>query len=278
MRHQPATRLSLVPLTVGLLALGACERRTPYQRLVWHDEFDGPAGATFDRTKWAADTGGSGFGNQEHQFYTTRPENVTLDGRGRLVITLRSEPTPTTDRCWYGPCRYSSARLKTQGLFTKAYGRVEARIRVPRGRGMWPAFWMLGANTDSVGWPQGGEVDIMENRGREPNIVYGTAHGPGYSGSNGIGGADTLSSPAYDGFHVYAVEWQPDEIRWYVDGRRYFRLRPRDLPQGGNWVFDHPFFLLMNVAFWGAWGGDPDTTTTLPQTMMVDYVRVYDRS
>ncbi|HEX7019395.1 MAG TPA: glycoside hydrolase family 16 protein [Gemmatimonadaceae bacterium] len=268
----------LAMLGVALVASVACERRASFGRVVWHDEFDGPAGATFDRAKWTADTGGAGFGNRERQFYTTRPENVALDGRGHLMVTLRTEPSSTSDQCWYGQCRYSSARLKTQGLFTKAYGRFEARIRVPRGRGLWPAFWMLGANMDSVGWPRSGEVDIMENRGREPRIVYGTAHGPGYSGDNGIGGADTLRTAASNGFHVYAVEWQPDDIRWFVDDRQYFRLRPGDLPHGAKWVFDHPFFLLMNVAFWGAWGGDPDTTTALPQTMMVDYVRVFDRS
>jgi len=240
---------------------------------LWQDEFDGPAGATFDRAKWTADTGGSGFGNQEREYYTTRPENVALDGQGDLVITARVDSSHT---CWYGTCRYTSTRLKTQGLYARAYGRFEARIKIPRGQGLWPAWWMLGTNIGSVGWPESGEIDIMENIGREPAIVHGTAHGPGYSGGNGIGAPDTLSPGAFaDDFHVYAVSWQPQEIVWYVDGRAYHRLTPASLPSGTKWVYDHPFFLLLNVAVGGGWPGDPDSTTTFPQQMVVDYVRVY---
>ena len=243
---------------------------------VWSDEFDGPAGASFDRTKWAADTGGNGFGNQEREFYTTRTDNVALDGEGHLVITARAEPSSSGYGCWYGACRYTSARLKTKGLFAQAYGRFEARIRIPRGQGLWPAFWMLGADIDLVGWPRSGEIDIMENIGREPAIAHGTLHGPGYSGANGIGRSQSLSSGAYaDDFHIFAVAWQANEIRWYMDGQLYHRVAPSDLPSGTAWVFDHPFFLLLNVAVGGGWPGDPDGTTTFPQTMVVDYVRVY---
>src|SRR5690242_11718009 len=192
-------------------------------KLAWSDEFDGPAGATFDRTKWVADTGGQGWGNQEREYYTTLPENIALDGAGHLVITARAE-NPTRYACWYGGCRYSSSRIKTQGMFAQAYGRFEARIRIPRGQGIWPAFWMLGTDIGSVGWPGSGEIDIMENIGKEPSIVHGTMHGPGYSGAGGIGGPDTLASGAFaDDFHVYAVEWSPQEIRWFVDDHQYFR-------------------------------------------------------
>ncbi|HMG11856.1 MAG TPA: glycoside hydrolase family 16 protein [Gemmatimonadaceae bacterium] len=260
-----------------LAALAACTDVSPSPSPVWGDEFDGPAGASFDRTKWVADTGGSGFGNQERQFYTTRAENVALDGDGHLVITARAEPS-STYACWYGRCLYTSTRLLTKGLFAQAYGRFEARIRIPRGQGLWPAFWMLGADIDSIGWPQSGEIDIMENIGREPAIAHGTLHGPGYSGGDGIGKADTLSNAAYaDDFHIFAVEWQPDEIRWYVDGRQYHRMTPADLPAGTKWVFDQPFFLLLNVAVGGEWPGDPDASTTFPQTMVVDYVRAYSK-
>src|SRR5258706_314052 len=193
------------PASLVLVALTACGSAAPSPSLVWADEFDGPAGATFDRTKWVADTGGHGFGNQERQFYTTRMQNVALDGIGHLVITALAEPASSPYRCWYGRCLYSSSRLKTQGLFGRAYGRMEARVRVPRGQGIWPAFWMLGADISSVGWPQSGEIDIMENIGREPSIAHGTVHGPGYSGANGIGRADTLEAGAYaDDFHVFA--------------------------------------------------------------------------
>jgi beta-glucanase (GH16 family) len=267
---------------LALLGLGACASiphapaTPPTSAPVWRDEFDGPAGATFDRTKWVADTGGEGFGNKERQFYTTRPENVALDGSGHLVITARAEPPVRAYSCWYGPCRYTSARLKTKGLFAQTYGRFEARIRIPRGQGIWPAFWMLGADIDSVGWPKSGEIDIMENIGREPAIVHGTIHGPGYSGAGGISRADTLASGAYaDDFHVYGISWQPGEIRWYVDGRLTYRTTPKDLPSGAAWVFDHPHFLLLNLAVGGEWPGDPDATSTYPQTMVVDWVRVY---
>lgn len=249
---------------------------TPTASPVWSDEFDGPAGTSFDRSKWTADVGGTGFGNQEREFYTTRPENIALDGDGHLVFTARAETPSAAFQCWYGQCLYTSARLKTIGLFAQAYGRFEARIRIPRGQGIWPAFWMLGSNVDAVGWPRSGEIDIMENIGRESATVHGTLHGPGYSGSTGISGIDVLVSGAYaDDFHIFTVAWEATEIRWYVDGRLYHRVAPRDLPAGSAWVFDHPFFLLLNLAVGGAWPGDPNGATTFPQTMVVDYVRVY---
>jgi beta-glucanase (GH16 family) len=263
---------------IALVALCAAPQQSaPTEpKLVWQDEFDGAKGASFDRTKWVAETGGAGWGNQEREFYTARAENVALDGDGHLVITALEEPSSTTNSCWYGKCRYTSARLKTQGLFARTHGRFEARIRVPRGQGIWPAFWMLGADISSVGWPRCGEIDIMENIGREPGIVHGTVHGPGYSGANGIGRATSLASGAFaDDFHIYAVDWQPGEIRWLLDGKQYYRITPTDLPAGASWAFDHPFFLLLNVAVGGGWPGDPDTTSTFPQQMVVDYVRVY---
>ena len=264
------------PAVIAFLALAACSDSGPADGPVWHDEFDGAAGTSFDRTKWVADTGGHGFGNKERQFYTTRAENVALDGNGNLVITARAEPSPSSYACWYGECRYTSTRLLTKGLFARAYGRFEARIRVPRGQGIWPAFWMLGENIDSVGWPRSGEIDIMENIGREPAIAHGTVHGPGYSGADGIGGAVTLSSGALaDDFHVFAISWKPNEILWYIDGRQFYRLTPASLPPGATWVFDHPFFLLLNLAVGGEWPGDPDASTTFPQQLVVDYVRAY---
>jgi len=261
---------------VALLSVVGCASLSRSPSPVWHDEFDGPAGASFDRAKWVADTGGLGFGNQEREFYTTRTENVALDGQGHLVITARAEPSSSGYQCWYGRCTHTSTRLKTKGLFAQRYGRFEARIHIPRGQGVWPAFWMLGDDIDSVGWPRSGEIDIMENIGREPAIAHGTLHGPGYSGAGGIGRADTLSRGAYaDDFHVFSVSWQPNEIRWFVDGRQYHRMTPADLPAGAAWVFDHPFFLLLNFAVGGGWPGDPDASTSFPQQMVVDYVRAY---
>ncbi len=245
-------------------------------QLTWSDDFDGPAGAPIDGTKWVAETGGNGWGNQEREYYTSRPENVSLDGSGHLVITARAEPPNSPYSCWYGVCRYTSARLKTKDRFEQAYGRFEARIRIPRGQGLWPAFWMLGNNIDLAGWPQCGEIDVMENIGREPVVVHGTLHGPGYSGANGIGGEFALASGSFaDDFHVFSVEWNTIEIRWLVDGREYRRTSSTNLPNGATWVFNHPFFLLLNVAVGGAWPGDPDASTVFPQQMLVDYVRVY---
>jgi beta-glucanase (GH16 family) len=270
-------------VVVGLaVLLTACTRTTPSNgspsewTLTWGDEFKGPAGSAVDAAKWVVETGGEGWGNQERQYYTARPENVSMNGNGQLVITARAEPGAY--QCWYGPCGYTSARLKTKDRFAQTYGRFEAGIKIPRTQGIWPAFWMLGNDIDQVGWPQSGEIDVMENIGREPAVVHGTIHGPGYAGANSLGGSQTLTSGAYaDDFHVFAVEWLPGEIRWFIDGTQYHRATPASLPAGAAWVFDHPFFMLLNVAVGGAWPGDPDATTVLPQQMLVDYVRVYER-
>lgn len=246
--------------------------------LAWSDEFDGPAGTLPDSTKWVRETGGQGWGNQELEYYTTSATNASLDGSGNLAIVARAETAPGP--CWYGTCRYTSARLKTHGKFAQTYGRFEARLRIPYGQGIWPAFWMLGDDIDRVGWPTSGEIDVMENIGKEPFTVHGTMHGPGYSGANAIGGAAALESGAKisDDFHVFAVEWEPLVIRWLLDGRVYRTSTPASLPQGARWVFDHPHFILLNVAVGGAWPGSPDATSTFPQQMLVDYVRVYKKS
>jgi len=241
--------------------------------LTWSDEFNGPAGSAVDPAKWRFDIGGSGWGNNEQQYYTNSTRNASLDGAGNLVITARRE-NPANYQCHYGTCQYTSARLLTSGTFTQTYGRFEARMKLPRGQGIWPAFWMLGNDIGSVGWPNSGEIDIMENIGREPNTVHGTIHGPGYSGGEGIGAGYTIGQPFADGFHTFAVDWSPNLIVWYVDGNEYQRRTPADLG-GDRWVFDHPFFMIMNVAVGGNWPGYPDASTTFPQTLTVDYVRVY---
>ena len=173
---------------------------------------------------------------------------------------------------------YTSARLKTQKLFAQKYGKFEARIRIPKGQGMWPAFWMLGDDFPTAGWPGCGEIDIMENIGREPATVHGTIHGPGHSGDDSLGAPYFVPSGIVaDDFHVFAVEWEPNEIRFYVDGHLYETRTPADLPAGARWTFDHPFFLILNVAVGGKWPGSPDASTKFPQQMLVDYVRVYSR-
>lgn len=257
-----------------LVCLSSCEKQavqTLPQRewqLVWSDEFTGAAGTAPNSANWSFDigTGNNGWGNSELQYYTNRPSNIQLDGGGRLVITARSES--------FAGSGFTSARIKSKGLFAQAYGRFEARIKTPTGPGLWPAFWMLGANIDTKPWPQCGEIDIMEQRGQQPSITHGTIHGPGYSGGNSIGKAYALTDGRFDtDYHIYAVEWGADYIDFFVDNFLYQRLTPNDVP--GEWVYNQPFYILLNVAVGGNFVGFPTTGTPFPQTMMVDYVKVY---
>jgi beta-glucanase (GH16 family) len=244
-------------------------------KLAWSDEFNGPDGAGVDGSKWKADVGGGGWGNNELEYYTSSTENAHQQG-GALVITATTSHASQYG-CWYGTCQYTSARLLTAGKVDVTYGRVESRIKIPSGQGLWPAFWMLGENIGNVGWPACGEIDIMENIGREPVTVHGSMHGPGYSGNTpetavyNLPGGKRFS----DDYHVFAVEWEPSVVRFYVDGSLYQTRTPADLPPGTTWVYDHPFFMILNVAVGGGWPGSPDGSTQLPQQMLVDYVRVY---
>ena len=247
--------------------------------LLWHDEFDQPRDTPPDPAKWKFDVGGQGWGNQEYQYYTEERANVACDGNSSLVITARQVDAATAPSlpCWYGPCRYTSARLLTEGKFSFLYGVVEARMQLPAGPGLWPALWMLGDDFATAGWPHCGEIDIIENIGREPGRVYGTIHGPGYCAGDGIGGfSDLPGDQAFcTTFHCYSVAWQPDSIHWYVDGHLFFQVNRTRIPQGAPWVYTHPFFLLLNVAVGGVWPGDPDSTTVFPQQLLIDYVRVF---
>ncbi len=276
----PATSTSAPPATTTPAASSSSTTTVPVvdgYRLAWSAEFDGPSGSPPDPASWNHETGGEGWGNRELQYYTDRPENAVLDGQGNLAITARAEPAPGDVRCWYGPCEYTSARLTTEEKVELEYGKVEARIKIPTGQGIWSAFWMLGENIRVRPWPVSGEIDVMENVGHEPNTVHGSAHGPGYSGGEPLGGAVSLApGKLSDDFHVFSVEWQPESITWRVDGRLYAQATPEDVPADGYWVFDHPFFLILNVAVGGNWPGSPDETTVFPQTMLVDWVRVWE--
>ena len=256
----------------GVVAFTVSAQSLPDWTLVWADEFAQADGTSPDSTKWGYDIGDSGWGNSELQYYTSRTNNVRVEG-GQLVIEVQQEN--------YGSRTNTSARLLTKGKWSWTYGRIEARIKIPRGQGIWPAFWMLGTNIDSgVAWPNCGEIDIMENIGREPAIVHGTVHGPGFSGGNGISGPYSLPGGATfaDDFHTYAVEWTTNQIKWFVDSQQYFTVAPNTPSNLTTWVFTQPQFLLLNVAVGGQWPGYPDGTTTFPQRMTVDYVRVYTRS
>ncbi len=249
-------------------------------KLAWGDEFNDRAGVAPSAATWNREIGDGnvygipGWGNDELQFYTDGTANAATDGKGNLVITARA--ADGAQLCYYGPCRYTSARLLTKGRFEVAYGRLETRIQVPRGAGLWPAFWALGTNIDQVGWPQAGEIDVMEHVGRLPTQVFGTIHGPGYSGGQSYGKYLDIEKPVADDFHTFAVEWQPGKITWLFDGTPYFTATPDDpFLQGKEWVFDHPFYLLLNLAVGGNFGGAVGSDTTFPQAMKVDYVRVY---
>jgi beta-glucanase (GH16 family) len=238
---------------------------------VFTDTFDGAAGSAVDSSKWQLETGDN-VNNHERQYYTSGTSNAALDGQGHLVITARQE-NPNNYQCWYGACQYTSARMNTAGKFSAQYGHVEARMKIPQGQGMWPAFWMLGDGGE--GWPQQGEIDVMENVGFEPNTVHGTIHGPCYSGSGGIGAGYSLpSGHAFaDDFHTFAIDWAPDSIKWSVDGNVYQTRTPADV-NGNQWVFNHSFFLILNLAVGGYWPGDPDGSTSFPQQLVVDEVKV----
>lgn len=265
-------------ISVVVLLICAVTASAQTRKLIWSDEFNGPLGMAPDAAKWNYDigTGSNGWGNNELEYYTSRTENAYLDGAGHLIIKAIRESYTGAD----GITRqYTSARLVTRGKFEAQYGRIEARMKLPFGQGIWPAFWMLGTDIGTTGWPGCGEVDIMENIGREPAINHGSLHGPGYSGNMPMTGVFTLPNGQRfaDDFHTFAIEWEPRSIRFFVDGQLYQTRTPGDLPAGTRWVFDHPFYLLLNVAVGGNWPGSPDATTTFPQIMMVDYVRVYER-
>lgn len=260
--------LSLLVASTGLLGCeveGVQELEERNWQLVWSDEFEGAAGTRPDPAKWTYDlgTGQNGWGNNELQSYTNSTNNVALDGSGNLVITAINSGGSIT-----------SGRIKTQGLFEQQYGRFEARLKTPYGPGLWPAFWMLGANINTVSWPQCGEIDIMELRGQEPSTVHGSIHGPGYSGGAAITKSYSLSNARFDTqYYIYAVEWDEDKIDFFVNDFLYQRIERSNVP--GEWVYNQPFFMILNVAVGGNFVGFPTPQTPFPQRMIIDYVRVY---
>ena len=270
--------LLLVPAVAG--PTGCLTQPEPLRNLalVWEDNFDGQAGDLPNPANWQFDLG-TDWGNGELQCYTDRATNASLDGAGNLVITARQESYTGPARGDAAkPCQansYTSARITTEGLHEQQEGRFEARIKIPTSRGIWPAFWMLGANLPSVGWPKAGEIDILENFGRTPSRVQGALHGPGYSGVNAFArGYDLPAGERFDSdFHTFAVEWSSDRINWFVDSTLYQSIKPSYAP--GDWVFDHPFYLILNLAVGGGPPGPPDNSTAFPQTMLIDWVRVY---
>ncbi|MFC6631864.1 family 16 glycosylhydrolase [Microbulbifer taiwanensis] len=239
--------------------------------LVWSDEFD-----SINSANWTFETGGGGWGNNELQYYTSgQNASIQFDaqaGSNVLVIEARREGGHS---CWYGACEYTSTRMISAGKREFQYGRIEARIKLPQTQGIWPAFWMLGNDIGSVGWPNSGEIDIMEHVGFEPTLTHGALHGPGYSGNTPIAGTYNVGQNVDANYHVYAVEWNSSGISWFVDGNNFYNVSRAQVEQYGPWVYDHPFFILLNVAVGGNWPGSPDASSVFPQRMYVDYVRVY---
>lgn len=235
----------------------------PNWNLVWSDEFNG---TSLNRANWTPEigTGSGGWGNNELQYYTDRAQNVQVTG-GNLVITAQKES--------YGGMNYTSARIKTQDLKSFTYGKVEARIKLPSGQGLWPAFWMLGSNISSVGWPKSGEIDIMERVNHNP-YVNGTVHwdAGGHAEYGRVSGNLDFSQ-----FHVYSIEWDSKYIRWFVDGQQFNEFYIEN-GTGNTEEFQRPFFLLLNLAVGGNWPGSPNNSTPFPSQMLVDYVRVYQDS
>ncbi len=258
-------------LLIGtLLLLQGCstdEKQTVITKtqLVMSEEFNTDGAPNSSLWSYNIGTGSNGWGNNELQYYTSRPENIKVEN-GMLKITALNQA--------YMGSSYTSARILTKGKFELQYGRIEARIKLPWGKGLWPAFWMLGANSDTVFWPQCGEIDIMEYLGSNPTTVFGTVHGPGYSGGNAITKNYSLPNSRFDtDFHVFGIEWDENYINYYVDDVLYNQITPEDVP--GEWVFNKPFYIILNMAVGGNFPGSPNSETTFPQTMLVDYVRVY---
>ncbi len=238
-------------------------------QLVWSDEFNGTG---LDQSKWSYQigTGFQGWGNNELQYYTNRPVNVDVFDGNLWIVAQREN---------FGGMQYTSARIRTRNKGDWRYGRIEMRAKLPRGRGIWPAFWMMPTDEVFGGWPRSGEIDIMELIGQQPNRVYGTIHFATPSLQHQYQGTFyTLPQGTFnDDYHLFWIEWQQNEIKWYVDSTLYFTRVPAHLG-GANWPFNERFHIILNVAVGGNWPGSPDSTTVFPQSMVVDYVRVYQRS
>lgn len=265
--------------TLNTLPPAPPQTRVTWQQ-VWSDEFEGAAGSSPDSTKWRYDLGDGcqagicGWGNSEKEFYTDAAENIAHNGQGQLAIVARRAPAGM--RCYYGPCRYTSAKITTRGKMNAEPGRVEARLKLPAGQGLWPAFWMLGSSHPATGWPDCGELDIMENKGSQPSITSSAVHGPGYAGGASFNHAYTLPTGRFaDDFHIFAVEWDSVGAQFFVDGTLHYSITRASIERSGKFVLDQPFYVILNLAVGGHFDGDPASDDVLPATMLVDYVRAY---
>ena len=247
---------------------------------VWSDEFDGADGQRIDTTRWnynladGCQEGNCGWGNNEKEYYSESTDNIALDGQGHLRIVARRAPAGLS--CYYGPCRYTSAKITTRGKMLASPGRVEARIKLPAGQGLWPAFWMLGHGNPVTPWPDCGELDIMENKGSQLATTSSALHGPGYSGATPFAHSHNLpSGQLAEDFHIFAVEWDSLQASFFVDDSLHYRITRAEVERYGRSVLDQPFFVILNLAVGGHFDGDPQSDAIFPASMLVDYVRVY---
>jgi beta-glucanase (GH16 family) len=257
----PAVNTASVPPSIGSPSADAYSGDPgPGWTLTWSDDFTGPSGLR----NWTPLTGGNGWGNEELQVYDSR--NVSLAPGGGLVITATRNGHG--EQCWYGACTYSGARLQTKGSFEQKYGLFEARIKLPSGHGLWPAFWMEGADIDQVNWPASGEIDVIEVNNKKPGLVEAFAHAPGEK----YGAYFQLPNSLSAGYHVYAIDWTAKGITWLVDGHAYGHISAY-----AGWPFDQPFFLILDLAVGGVWPGSPTAGTQFPAHMNVSWIRVYQQ-
>lgn len=270
--HDGKLDLSFVPnvgeTAVSAVAVAYLSQNAP-DHVAWSDEFDGPAGATPDPARWTPEVGGTGWGNKELQYFSDRVGNAQLDGEGRLALIARRERLPGTSN------DYTSARLITKNSFSFQYGRVVARAMLPQGKGLWPGFWALGHDIDTVKWPRSGEIDMIESNGT-PDFVLGSLHGFQPGAPNSSFGASATHRGATPGqFHDYAALWSPLGVQFSVDDTAYYVAAPEDLPANAVWSFDKPFYLLLTLSVGGTFPGSPDSSTTFPATFLLDSIRVY---
>lgn len=259
--------LSLLVVSAFVISCSSDDTQnvTNLNRLIMQDEFNTDGAPNNELWNYDIGRGQNGWGNNELQYYTDRPENIKIED-GMLKITAVQES--------FEGASFTSARITTKGNFEQKHGRFEARIKLPWGQGLWPAFWLLGSNIDEVSWPNCGEIDIMEYRGQNPTIMLGSVHGPGYSGGESVGKEYDLVNDRFDtDFHVFGIEWGTNYINYYIDDVLFNQITPNDV--NGDWVFNQPFFIIMNLAVGGNFVGPPNENTVFPQTMMVDYLRVY---
>jgi len=262
-------QVKLVFVLLCLLVMYSCAAQTAQKGLVWSDEFDGDQ---LDPTRWKAYVGNGcpglcGFGNKELQYYTNDAENVKLQD-GKLIITAHKKSKDRND--------YTSSKIWTRGIESWKYGRIEVSAKLPAGRGTWPAIWMLPQRNKYGGWPRSGEIDIMEHVGYNQGMVHGTVHTQSFNHMKGTQKGDSIMvANASEAFHEYAIEWRKDRIDWFIDGKKYHTFKNTG-KNSDDWPFDQPFYLILNVAVGGSWGGKEGIDDSIwPQSMEIDYVRVY---